>query len=98
MIYPTIPGNSRTNESFGFAQAPSQTYYKNVRYGTHFQLEPVYQQQLSEFPLIFNLRSVFRFVEDYLKIDWINPSELYGISKYGQDSYRIFCLGQWREG
>jgi len=22
--------------------------------------------------------------------------ELYGIGKYGNDSYRIFCVGDWR--
>lgn len=37
-------------------------------------------------------------VEDYLKGDWVKPSDLYGISKYGSDSYRIFCLGEWKEG
>ena len=37
-------------------------------------------------------------IEDYLKGDWMKPSDLYGISKYGSDSYRIFCLGEWKEG
>lgn len=37
-----------------------------------------------------------RMSDEYLKKDWQNPSELYGISKYGQDSYRLFCLGEWK--
>ena len=37
-------------------------------------------------------------IDDYLKGDWMKPSDLYGISKYGSDSYRIFCLGEWKEG
>ena len=35
---------------------------------------------------------IVRMSDEYLKTDWQNPSELYGISKYGQDSYRLFCL------
>lgn len=34
---------------------------------------------------------------DYLTKNWVNATELYGISKYGQDSYRLFCRGEWRE-
>ena len=37
-----------------------------------------------------------RFSEDFLKKDWNYPIELYGIGKYGNDSYRIFCLGEWK--
>ncbi|XP_032787049.2 methyl-CpG-binding domain protein 4 isoform X2 [Daphnia magna] len=42
-------------------------------------------------------KRIIRMSEDYLKGEWITPSDLYGISKYGSDSYRIFCLGQWRD-
>ena len=34
--------------------------------------------------------------EEYLTVDWASPMELYGIGKYGNDSYRIFCVGDWR--
>ncbi len=27
---------------------------------------------------------------------WKYPIELYGIGKYGNDSFRIFCVGEWR--
>ncbi len=29
--------------------------------------------------------------------DWTYPRELYGIGKYGDDSYRIFCVDEWRQ-
>ena len=29
--------------------------------------------------------------------DWQYPIELYGIGKYGNDSYRIFCTPEWKE-
>ncbi len=28
--------------------------------------------------------------------DWTYPIELYGIGKYGNDSFRIFCVEEWR--
>ena len=37
------------------------------------------------------------FLEEYLTKQWRYPIELHGIGKYGNDSYRIFCLGEWRE-
>ena len=36
-------------------------------------------------------------IEDYLTKEWQDPVELYGISKYGRDSYEIFCRGRWKE-
>ena len=30
-------------------------------------------------------------------MDWQYPIELYGIGKYGNDSYRIFCTPEWKE-
>ncbi len=36
------------------------------------------------------------FADDYLTVDWTYPIELYGIGKYGNDSYRIFCVDEWR--
>ncbi len=38
-----------------------------------------------------------RFSEEYLNKDWFYPIELYGIGKYGNDSYRMFCLNEWRD-
>ena len=39
---------------------------------------------------------IIRFSEEFLTKDWTYPKELYGIGKYGDDSYRIFCLGDWK--
>ncbi len=34
---------------------------------------------------------------DYLTKDWKDNSKvLYGIGKYGDDAYRIFCKGEWK--
>ncbi|KAK2194251.1 hypothetical protein NP493_1g07029 [Ridgeia piscesae] len=38
-----------------------------------------------------------RFSDEYLKKDWHYPIELYGIGKYGNDSYRIFCINEWKQ-
>ncbi|XP_064486959.1 methyl-CpG-binding domain protein 4-like isoform X2 [Ornithodoros turicata] len=38
-----------------------------------------------------------RFSNEYLTKDWKYPCELYGIGKYGNDSYRIFCVNEWRK-
>lgn len=35
--------------------------------------------------------------EQYMSGDWQYPIELYGIGKYGNDSYRIFCTPEWKE-
>ncbi|XP_064632527.1 uncharacterized protein LOC135490887 [Lineus longissimus] len=40
---------------------------------------------------------VVRFSDEYLSKDWKYPMELYGIGKYGNDSYRIFCLNEWKQ-
>ena len=40
---------------------------------------------------------MFRYTEQYLGMDWQYPIELYGIGKYGNDSYRIFCTPEWKE-
>ncbi|KAI7797517.1 methyl-CpG-binding domain protein 4 [Triplophysa rosa] len=46
-----------------------------------------------------NLRAkaLVRFSDEYLNTSWRYPIELHGIGKYGNDSYRIFCVEEWRE-
>ncbi|XP_064012191.1 methyl-CpG-binding domain protein 4 isoform X2 [Pogoniulus pusillus] len=34
---------------------------------------------------------------EYLSKRWRYPIELHGIGKYGNDSYRIFCVNEWQE-
>ncbi len=40
---------------------------------------------------------LIRFSREYLTKDWRYPIELHGVGKYGNDSFRIFCVGEWRE-
>jgi methyl-CpG-binding domain protein 4 len=35
-------------------------------------------------------------IADFLSKNWKYPIELYGIGKYGNDSYRLFCVNEWR--
>ncbi|XP_068585750.1 methyl-CpG-binding domain protein 4 [Cebidichthys violaceus] len=42
-------------------------------------------------------KTLVRFSDEYLSKQWRYPIELHGIGKYGNDSYRIFCVGEWRE-
>lgn len=38
----------------------------------------------------------FLIVDEFLIKDWKYLIELYGIGKYGNDFYRIFCVNEWR--
>lgn len=40
---------------------------------------------------------IIRFSDEYLTKQWRYPIELHGIGKYGNDSYRIFCVEEWRD-
>ncbi|XP_043234234.1 uncharacterized protein LOC122387806 isoform X2 [Amphibalanus amphitrite] len=40
---------------------------------------------------------IVRFSDEFVTKTWHYPNELYGIGKYGNDSYRIFCLGEWKQ-
>lgn len=42
-------------------------------------------------------KRIVGFSRDYVQKSWTYPIELYGIGKYGNDSYRIFCLGEWED-
>ena len=37
--------------------------------------------------------TIKRFSSDWMNLDWTEPCELYGIGKYGQDSWEIFQKG-----
>jgi len=49
------------------------------------------------FELTFGLWIVLVFTDEFLEKDWNYPIELYGIGKYGNDSYRIFCIDEWKQ-
>jgi hypothetical protein len=38
-------------------------------------------------------KTIMRFSSDWMTLDWLEPSELYGIGKYAQDSWEIFQKG-----
>ncbi|XP_053544937.1 methyl-CpG-binding domain protein 4 isoform X2 [Bombina bombina] len=42
-------------------------------------------------------KAIIRFSDEYLTKKWRYPIELHGIGKYGNDSYRIFCVNEWKE-
>jgi len=42
------------------------------------------------------VKTIKGFTADFLSKDWKYPIELYGIGKYGNDSYRMFCVNEWR--
>ncbi|KAF7210260.1 transcript variant X3 [Nothobranchius furzeri] len=42
-------------------------------------------------------KTIIRFSDEYLNKQWRYPIELHGIGKYGNDSYRIFCVEEWRQ-
>ncbi|XP_017161190.1 methyl-CpG-binding domain protein 4 [Poecilia reticulata] len=42
-------------------------------------------------------KTIIRFSDEFLNKQWRYPVELHGIGKYGNDSYRIFCVEEWRQ-
>ncbi|KAL2101980.1 hypothetical protein ACEWY4_003741 [Coilia grayii] len=42
-------------------------------------------------------KTLIRFSDEYLSKTWRYPIELHGIGKYGNDSYRIFCIEEWKQ-
>lgn len=42
-------------------------------------------------------QSIVSRADEYLNKQWRYPIDLHGIGKYGNDSYRIFCVGEWRQ-
>ncbi|CAH1970695.1 unnamed protein product [Acanthoscelides obtectus] len=38
---------------------------------------------------------VWRMSYDFIHKQWKSPRELYGIGQYGEDAYKIFCLGDF---
>ncbi|XP_003463224.3 methyl-CpG-binding domain protein 4 [Cavia porcellus] len=42
-------------------------------------------------------KTIVKFSDEYLTKHWKYPIELHGIGKYGNDSYRIFCVNEWKQ-
>lgn len=71
------------------------------KYPTPLETTTAKWQDISELlqPLgLHNLRAktIITFSKEYLRKDWRYPIELHGIGKYGNDSYRIFCVNEWK--
>jgi len=52
------------------------------------------------FPIGLNYiraKTLIRFSDEFLNKTWKYPIELHGIGKYGNDSYRIFCVNEWKQ-
>jgi methyl-CpG-binding domain protein 4 len=41
-------------------------------------------------------KAMKKFTEEYLGKEWNEPIELYGVGKYANDAWRIFCKGDWK--
>ncbi|XP_077181416.1 methyl-CpG-binding domain protein 4 isoform X2 [Paroedura picta] len=42
-------------------------------------------------------KTIIKFSDEYLTKQWKYPIELHGIGKYGNDSYRMFCVNEWKQ-
>ena len=41
--------------------------------------------------------TLVRMSKEYVENKWVEPIELYGIGKYANDAWKIFCTGRWKE-
>lgn len=41
--------------------------------------------------------AIVRFSDEYANKKYKSPTELEGVGRLGSDSYRLFCLGQWKQ-
>ena len=60
----------------------------------------VHPSKLSPVKLLYcmvDMNFCSAYTGEYLTYNWEYPIELYGIGKYGNDSYRIFCVPEWNE-
>ncbi|GFS02244.1 methyl-CpG-binding domain protein 4 [Elysia marginata] len=60
------------------------------------------EEEMAEvlFPIGLNYtraHTIKKFSEEFLSKNWTYPIELHGIGKYGNDSYRIFCVNEWKQ-
>lgn len=73
---------------------PDIKYHKHV---VIFTIIYESNKQYSSLWLTILFFHTYSSTEEYNSKDWVYPEELYGIGKYGNDSYRIFCTPEWRE-
>ena len=41
--------------------------------------------------------TLIRMSKEYLDDEWDEPIELYGIGKYANDAWKIFCTENWKD-
>lgn len=41
--------------------------------------------------------TIKKFSEEYVTAKWQDPTALYGVTSYGKDSYRMFCVNEWKQ-
>lgn len=41
-------------------------------------------------------KTLKKMSSEYITIDWKEPIDLYGIGKYGNDAWKIFCTNDWK--
>ena len=42
-------------------------------------------------------KALVKMSKEYLDKEWNEPIELFGIGKYGNDAWKIFCTSGWRD-
>lgn len=71
--------------------------YPSPEVASQSQWEPIAELLKSLGLNQLRAKTIVRFSDEYLNKEWRYPIELHGIGKYGNDSYRIFCVGEWRQ-
>jgi len=42
-------------------------------------------------------QALTQMTKGFLDSDWTTPSEIFGVGKYANDAYLIFCCGKWKD-
>ncbi|XP_058517160.1 LOW QUALITY PROTEIN: methyl-CpG-binding domain protein 4-like [Ochotona princeps] len=90
------------NRTSGRMAIPVQTWEFLEKYPSAEAARAADWRDVSELlkPLgLYDLRAktIIKFSDEYLTEQWKYPIELHEIGKYGNDSYRIFCISEWKQ-
>ena len=97
----TICANENEENNINFVCSSKSFLDRMVQVANKESISKVEEQDIANFlkPIgLYNRRakSIKRFTSEFLCKKWKYPIELHGIGKYGNDSYKIFVLGEWR--
>jgi len=42
-------------------------------------------------------QALLQMTQGFLESDWTEPKEIFGLGKYANDAYMIFCCGRWQD-